>query len=287
MMADLTPQARELLQEYLRQVRSFVSAAGKADPEDVLRDVQEHIERELHGAVSPVSADDLGRVLDRLGEPSSWISTDDLPWWRKTILRLRIGPEDWRLAYATFGIILVGVLFGWIFCETSRWGDAVRHEFNWSALAIFTAISFVLARATIAGHGSSKVIPPAQKWMIYPPLIAVYIFLATIILGWAPLAAGATYWTYVWELSGIREGVAASPRHQFSAAAHTGAVASAVGGLWWAALGLLLRIRLGPVAQAVFRPLLDDCLKVVRKVILIAGIGLLIAAAMLAIGRCH
>src|SRR5262249_57358301 len=77
------------------------------DAEEVERDVLGHIDAELAGQPQPIGADRLLNVLERLGAPDDWVEED--PQWRRVVARLRSGPEDWRLAYLTFGSLFVGV----------------------------------------------------------------------------------------------------------------------------------------------------------------------------------
>ncbi|MBN1943597.1 MAG: hypothetical protein JW849_09925 [Phycisphaerae bacterium] len=102
--------ARRMLESYLQKVKANVRAANMPDSEEIVRDVTEHIESELGETVQPVTAENLELVLHRLGEPSQWVDENDLSWWRKFLLRLRGGPESWRLAYITAGLVFLGFL---------------------------------------------------------------------------------------------------------------------------------------------------------------------------------
>jgi len=310
-MIQYTPDAQALVDDYLRQVRAYVGASPTADVNDVLRDIQEHLERELAGAAQPVSADEVRPVLARLGSPAAWVSEEDMPWWRKVILRARRGPEDWRLAYITFGLVLLGVMFGWIFCDTygyggnpvvahvrqadgySRPGDqstyyredgrpidqfeietgrqSVSHQFNWSAFALFVAVSFITARAVLSSAGTPSRLPSGQKWLTYPSLIMVCAVLGAILLGLAPaVAAGVTceFVEQVQRSTSQRIG-AVYPMHRPELIAAMVAVVAT--GVWWAVLSLLLRTAAGRWMQAIFRPFLDLSLRKVCMVLLIVG----------------
>jgi len=323
-MIQYTLDAQVLVDDYLRQVRAYVGASPTADVNDVLRDIQEHLERELSGAAQPVSADEVRQVLARLGSPAAWVSEEEMPWWRKVILRARRGPEDWRLAYITFGLVLLGVLFGWIFCDTYRYGgnpvvahvrqydsrgadpaqrayvgedgrpidqfeietgrQSVSHQFNWSAFALFVAVSFITARAVLSSAGTPCRLPSGQKWLTYPSLIMVCTVLGAILLGWAPAVAGGVSFELIehsMRMHGqLREWPArpGSPSWFQSSDSLPTLAAAAIGtlaaGVWWTALALLSRTAVGRWTQAVFRPFLDTSLRKVCMVLLIVGIVL-------------
>lgn len=102
--------ARKMLDAYLQKVKVYVSAAKMTDPEEVIQGVTEHIESELADVAQPIAAADLEEVLTRLGKPETWVNEDDITWWRKFLSRLRGGPENWRLAYITAGLVFLGIL---------------------------------------------------------------------------------------------------------------------------------------------------------------------------------
>jgi hypothetical protein len=167
--------ARKILDAYLQKVKTYLGSAKTADPEDVVRDVTEHIENELGDTTQPISAAELDAVLKRLGEPKNWVDENDLSWWRKFLLRLRGGPESWRLAYLTIGLILFGFL-----CFGIEPG----------LFFISLLLSFLTARGALSTAGDPSDLPKGQKWLIYPPLILVYAFIAFWLLTW-PIFAGA------------------------------------------------------------------------------------------------
>jgi len=80
-------------------------------------------------------------------------------WWRKIIFRMRSGPEDWRLAYISFALLAAGLL-------TLPYAPA--------GIVLILA-GFLASRAAIAETGDPKKLK-AQKWLLYPSLITVYIF---------------------------------------------------------------------------------------------------------------
>ena len=80
------------------------------DASEVEQNITEHIENELGESSGPVSCDALNAVLGRLGSPQQWVPEEELPWWRKGIRTLSPGPEDWRLAYISLGLLVMAGL---------------------------------------------------------------------------------------------------------------------------------------------------------------------------------
>lgn len=160
-MIHLTADAMKTREMYLDQVRTYVSMSKTADANEVIRDVNEHIERELQNSSQPVSKENLESILERLGSPRQWVNEDDLTWWRKMTIRLRKGPEDWRLAYLAFATLIVGtVLTG--------------------PIGLFA--SFCLSRATLSISEKDEL--QTKRWLIFPALLIVYFMIAPILLFW-------------------------------------------------------------------------------------------------------
>ena len=300
-MATLTEDARSAYEEYIGSVRVCLATAGTASPEEVIADVRQHVDRELEGLGEPVSEPALREVLTRLGQPRQWIAEEDLPWWRRALLRVRTGPEDWRLTYATIGTVLLGVIFGWLFCHTRTWPHGTSHDFNWEALAVFLVVSFILARAAVAAAAKGRGLSECQKWLVYPSLLPVYVLLAATIVGWAPLVAGGLgfeisehslrdaadagqvvvgYYPFAW-LEDLVRGDTDVQAGIFAAwAATMGA------GIWWTLVGLLLLLkRPRGMIVAVFSPFLKRlsrrwAVRTIAVGLLLAGLG--IAAAIVA-----
>ncbi len=85
--AILTPEAQAYLERYLRKVRGALRGHRAVDADDVERDVICHVSAELGQPGDPVSTAQLRTVLERLGNPDQWISADELPLWRRVVLR--------------------------------------------------------------------------------------------------------------------------------------------------------------------------------------------------------
>jgi hypothetical protein len=170
MTVEYSDSAKTRVEEYLRAVRDRLKASESVDAQEVVNDLRGHIERELSGLSQPVSEADVNKVLDRLGPPEQVVDEGDMSWWRKMILHLRRGPEDWRLAYLSLGV-LIGSIF------LARAG-----------ILLGIIASFLLSRAALAVAREPD--PPAKKWLIYPSLIIVYSLIAFFGLLWPALAGG-------------------------------------------------------------------------------------------------
>lgn len=153
--------ARGRIEDYLGSVLSYLNNSNKVDAREVVEDLRGHIERELLSAEQPVTEDAAKKVLDRLGPPEQYLDEGELTPWRKMILTLRRGPEDWRLAYLSFVVLFVGTLL---------------------TGPIGIIASFLLSRASITIAKEPN--PPAKKWLIYPGLVAMYFLISVVVLFW-------------------------------------------------------------------------------------------------------
>jgi hypothetical protein len=172
-MQAFSPEAQQLFDRYLTSVRWSVRGIAGAD--EIEHNVREHVASALETADEPVSSHMLRDVLAKLGDPWQWIPADELPWWRRVMMRLSLGPDDWRLAYVCFASTVLGVLLLPI-------GIGV----------IFLVAAYLLSRATydLATENGSEL--GARRWLIYPPLVAAGLFaLGFFLVG---PAAGLVAW---------------------------------------------------------------------------------------------
>ena len=307
MNLEFTPEARKILDDYLAEVRVYVKAAG-ADPDEVQSDIIDHVESELSQASQPIQPEDLREVMDRLGEPQGWVSQEEMPWWRKSILRLRRGPEDWRLAYLALALLVFGVILGWVFPLTDtyyRYDTRIEYEptygdpsgpslrkvqyldhrepyevsnYNFYVLIVFAAASFLIARAALAVSPDGQ-LPNGQKWLIHPTLIAVYAGLAGLLLLW-PIGAGAGLFDHLWHSYRYDPDFLGRPWAQLPEPRDmvVGVVAIFLAALMcavtWTLAGLAFR-RWPRLPEAVFRPFLNRRGRRVGTVLLVAGIAVL------------
>jgi hypothetical protein len=239
-MIELTDDARKHLDDYLRQTRSYLQGCKSVDAGDVEQNVNEHIENELAAKRGPISRGELDEVLERLGSPRQWVPEEELSAWRKVILRLRSGPEDWRLAYISFGLFILSFLLA----SSPR---AFSLVFFFSPLLILRGslqgisllASFILARAAVSLASDSRDLG-AQRWLLYPQLITIYVPVVLIGLIW-PIDLLPAH--------GLNP---AMGRWQgLMTASHI-----ALLGVWWTALGVIFCAR-PKLVVAVFRPFAD------------------------------
>ncbi len=145
-MTQLSREAQERVDGYLAEVKSALRGCKSVEPDEVERDVRAHIEQELQGTPEPLSLREVNAVLERLGSPLKWVPKEELPWWRRTILQLRTGPEDYRLAYISFSLLILALLFE--FTGGRGWGRR--------AFLVLLAGSFCVSRAALSLAASRK-----------------------------------------------------------------------------------------------------------------------------------
>jgi hypothetical protein len=250
-MITLSENAQKSLQDYLRQARSYLRGTKSVDTNEVEQNITEYIEKELEGASEPVSRDVLDVVLKKLGRPQQWVPEEELPWWWRIIFRLRSGPEDWRLAYISFCLLILGFLII-------------------PSFIILIPASFIVSRATLSVVEEHK-IPNPQKWLIYPSLIIVYVFVLSALLTW-PLAI----------LIPLAEEFESSIRARYFRFADdlsywimaTTFITAGLG-LWWILLGRLL-LKWWDLLQMLFKPFAGRFNRKWALFLFLIGLGLMI-----------
>ncbi len=164
-MTTFTADAQQLFDRYLQTVRW--SVRGVADPDEIERDVREHVASALDTEAEPVASQTLRDVLSRLGDPWQWVAPEDLPFWRRVVMRFALGPDDWRLAYTCFGLTLLGMLLMPV-------GIGV----------VFLIAAYFLGRATYAIVSDRDGFLGPRRWLVYPPLVFFAIaFAGTLLVG--------------------------------------------------------------------------------------------------------
>lgn len=252
-MTAFTPDAQLYLDRYLRQVKAALRGNPSVDAQEVERDVRGHIDAELHGA-EPVTLSALQQVLARLGSPSQWTDFDEQPLWRRVMVRLQSGPEDWRLAYLTFALFLCGPGLG---------------PFLGPLGPMCFIASFPFARATLSLMEEREEPIGARKWLVYPTLILWYATLALLLLIWPAPAVGGGL-TQLRELHDPRIDAVLAPAWFTVVAGATLAL-----GAWWMLLGVLLP-RVLRVLRVVFWPFAESVER--RHGFVLAGLGVVVAA---------
>lgn len=237
MMITLSENAERSLRDYLRQARAYLRGSKSVDADEVEQNITEHIENELEGAAEPVSRDVLDAVLKKLGKPQQWVPMEELPWWWRIIYRLRSGPEDWRLAYVSLALLTAGIL-------TLLYAPA--------GIVLILA-GFLASRAALA-EASDTAELKAQKWLLYPSLIIVYVSVLLVLLTW-PLAL-------LLPLADAYEHTLMESSSRFNNEGDYWIMAASVSvaglGLWWSILAAmvlkprnLLRVTFNPFAEKI------------------------------------
>lgn len=72
-MTEMTDRARRRLDAYLQEARRALEGRSGLDVEGVLQGLREHVDAELggRGGAEPVTAEEMDRVLERLGAPDA------------------------------------------------------------------------------------------------------------------------------------------------------------------------------------------------------------------------
>lgn len=227
MTTTFTPDAQQLFDRYLQTVRW--SVRGVADPNEIERDVREHVSSALEQHGEAVSSQTLRDVLSRLGDPWEWVPMETLPIWRRIMMRFSLGPEDWRLAYACFGLTLLGFLLMPV------------------GIGFFILLAaYCLARATYELASERQNSLGARRWLVYPILalfaliIAGMIFVggAAPILGWG---IGDRGFLSIFDDSGF------NLNQPLQNAMFVFACAALTVGAWWIVLSAILALAMRPV----------------------------------------
>ena len=69
MVLKLSLNAQKSLDDYLNQVKAYLKCVKSIDAEEIVQNINEHIENELTGAAEPVGSKTLDEVLKKLGSP--------------------------------------------------------------------------------------------------------------------------------------------------------------------------------------------------------------------------
>jgi len=248
-LSTLTQDARSELDRYLRRVKAALRAYPSADADEVERDIRGHIEAEIAESPAPITADRLRGVLDRLGSPSQWVPSEELPMWHTVLVRLRSGPEDWRLAYLTFALFIAGPLAGPV-----------------PAGPLLFFASVAMARASLALIDEEGEPVGSRRWLVYPPLVITYLAVAVVLIAVPLLMVSAGDPTVSSE---VRQWI---PEPFWLGLTLATALTA---GIWWTMLGLLLA-RFRQAVRLVFWPFADWFDR--RHGMRVAHIGLIVTA---------
>lgn len=255
-MIDMTPAARERLDNYVQRLRSELRGTRSLVADDVEQGVREHIEIALAGAPAPVGATEVIAVLDRLGPPERWLADEERPAWRRVMATLHSTPDDWRLAYLAFGLFLASIVFLPI----------------GGVLLLIPAMLVSRAYIELArGRGEPL---GARRWLVYPSMAVVLVFATGLLIVGPPLPVmvlgledvnGADALEQVFDVPQSRAG---QIRFLFG----MGAV---LFGSWWILAAAFCAAFLRPI-RFVFAPLLDGLRR--KHFAVLALIGAVVAA---------
>ena len=255
-MIDLTPEASTRLEQYLGRMRSALRGSRSVEATEVEQNVREHVDVALAGASGPVSTERLDAVLAQLGPPEQWLPEDEQPWWRRVATRVSAGPEDWRLAYLTFGSFALGLLLLPI-----------------GVGLVFFICAFLLARAEceiLASRGESL---GARRWLVLPAIWVILLGVAIIALV-TPVMAIASF--------GISDGnihlfdgmPRTRPESLDRVRVEVGFVAT-VAGAWWLVFSMILAMSVKPL-RSFFQPVTANLGG--KHALILALVGLMVGA---------
>lgn len=246
-MIELTAEAKNRLDEYLQRMRSALRGSRAIEPEEVEQNVREHVDIALAAVPAPVGAEHLARVLEQLGAPERWLPDDDRPVWRRVASRLVSGPEDWRLAYLSFAVTFLMVLF-----------------FPVGGVLLLLP-AYLLSRASVEVVAERGEPLGARRWLVLPPIFLVAAFLFGIAL-FVPIAG----------LSAFVLNERPYLEHEWV----FGAYIAAVAGAWWIALSGLFALLLAQI-QTLIKPFGATWKRRHALVLTAAGVVLLAAGGAL------
>jgi hypothetical protein len=246
----LSDAARQALERYVRELRILLQGSPTIDPAEVEAEVRSHIDQELADAPAPVSSERLDAILARLGSPTQWVPIDELPWWRRALIRLRMGPQSDRWALAVFIMWALGLL--------------LVPAYGIGLLLIFA--SFLFARAVLAMSEEVGSQLMWRRWLVYPSLLSFYLPLMTWLLGFAAFLGGVPVLiAHEWQRNLTPE---ESHRLEHPTSILFGAAAGL--GLWWIVIGIVLLLY-PRLPQVLFRPFFARSPRKAGAVMLIVG----------------
>ena len=222
-MVEFSERAQIRLDKYMRKVSVYLRGCKTVNADDIIQNIMDHIASEVVNSTSPISDEELDNVLKKLGSPEKWVPQEEWPWWKKIIVRLQVGPEDWRLSYLSFAFLLIGILCllllgksrstyinnedlininliqqmndvtglqGSTVLDNQKAHTAISgRRYNSLLFLIFLFASFIFSRATVNLMTDQQGLI-GKKWLIYPSLIAVYVPILCFLILWPVILLG-------------------------------------------------------------------------------------------------
>lgn len=248
-MIDLTPDAKRKFDEYLQRMRVSLRGSRSVEADEVEQNVIEHVDLALAEAPSPVGTERLGTVLEQLGPPERWLPDDERPIWRRAMDKVIAGPEDWRLAWASFGLLLLAII-------TMPVGGVM-----------LLLPGFVLSRAYVALMEERGEPMGARKWLVLPPIVLLMLALCAFAL----LAPASAFGAILSEV-GIRD-LGFDSHTRFDRGRLLFGFLSMSTGAWWIVLSGLFAMLMRPF-RALFAPVTSGLRRGHALVLTVAGVVL-------------
>jgi hypothetical protein len=251
-MIEMTPAARDRLDNYLQRMRSELRGTRSVMSDEVEQSVREHIEIALADAHSPVGATEVIGILDRLGPPEQWLADEERPVWRRLVDRIRNGSDGWRLAWIAFGLFLVSAAF-------------------FPVGGFFLMIPAMLVSRAYVELASDRGEPlGARRWLVYPSIAVVLAFATGLLIVGPPLPLLALAFddNGLEPLFDIPVSTAGETRFVLG-------VGGVLFGSWWIIAAGFCAAFLRPI-RFVFAPLLEGLRR--KHFAVLAAIGALVAA---------
>lgn len=250
-MIEMTPAARERLDNYLQRMRSELRGTRSVVADEVEQSVREHIEIALAEAPGPIGATEVISVLDRLGPPERWLADEDRPAWRQFVDRIRTAPDDWRLAYLAFGMFLLSMLL-------------------FPAIGPMLILPAMIASRAYVELARDRGEPlGARRWLVYPSIAVVLVIATGMLIIGPPLPVMAL------AFDNRYRGLFDVPYSEFGRMRFLAGFGAVVFGSWWILAAAFCAAFLRPI-RFVFAPLLDGVRR--KHFAVLAGIGAVVAA---------
>ncbi len=254
-MIEMTAEAQTRFERYLTRMRSALRGSA-VEAAEVEQNVREHVDVALANAAAPIGVERLDQVLEQLGPPERWLPEDEQPWWKRVASRMSSGPEDWRLAYTTFGAFAFG-----LFLLPVGFG------------LVFLICAFLLARAEhelLTSRGESL---GARRWLVLPAIWTMLLG-AVVLLLIVPVMGFASIGLNDGNIHLVRGIPHTQPETLERVRIETGYIAAVAGG-WWLVFSILLAFLVKPL-RAMFLPVTENLGR--KHALLLALIGAMVGA---------